>query len=219
MQHTINGYALSLNSQIKAVSVAKVLEEQFEYWVRIAEQAIVKEFNRRGEARELIGDVWMSISNKERNANVEAFADTQEEAEKMLGRTVRMYAKNTRYVPGITELAKIKAANKDTDVTICSFSAVADSLEDASEDIDLTIEAIYMQQFGSKWDKLTSNGQLTLNQTLDLISQLARLLDVATPEERYNVIEMAKSELELGPESPQEVKDAFYAMVRHNFRL
>lgn len=219
MQHVINGYALTLSSQVKAVSIAKVLEEQLEHWVKVADHAIFKEFSRYGEARELVGDVWLSISTKERNANVEAFADTKEDAERMLGRIVRMYAKNSRYVPGITELAKIKSANKDMDVTVCSFSAIADSLETSENDIDMSIEAVYMQQFGTKWDMLTSDGQLSLNQTLDLIKQLAQLLEVATPEERINVITMAQSELELGPDSPQEVKDAFYAMVRNNFRL
>lgn len=219
MQHATNGYALTLNTTVNPISIAKVLEENFEYWTNVARKAIFKEFNREGDAGALAGDVWFVLSSNEKQANTKAFAPTVEEAEKILGRQIRMYAKNTRYVPGITELAKIKTAHKNTDVTICSFSAVADTIEDNLDKLNVSIEAVYVKDFATKWDKMCDDGQLTFKQILNLIKQLAIPFKTGTAEERLALIQTVQDLTDLGPDSSDELKEALYAAVKTEFGI
>lgn len=213
MQLATNGYALSMATTINPVSIAKVLEENFEYWVRIAESALLKEFSRYGEARELVCDVWTSFSRKENAANTAAFAASVDEAEKILGRQVRMYAKNARYIPGLEDLAKARTANKGQDVTMCRLTAVEDTLT-SKDELNMTLDAVFTKNYATEWDKMCDDGQYTIEQLLDLVKQLAIPYKTGTPAEREAIVSTIQEMTDLGPNCSDELKAVMYAYFR-----
>lgn len=213
MMQSTNGYSLTMATAINPISIAKVLERQFEYWVGVADRALFKEFNRYGEARELVSDVWTSFSNKENAANTIAFAPTEEEAEKILGRQVRLYAKNARYIPGLADLAKARRACKDTDVTMCSLAAVEETLA-AADELNMSLDIVYAKEYANKWDEMCDDGQYTIEQLCDIIRQLAVPYKTATAEERFAIVSTIQKMTDLGPDSAPELKEVMYTLFR-----
>lgn len=213
MKHTTNGYALTMTTTLNPISIADVLVNSFEYWVKIADKALFKEFNRYGEARELVSDVWTSFSNKEKAANTVAFAGTVEEAEKILGRQVRLYAKNARYIPGLADLAKARTANKGMDITMCSMGAVEETLT-AADELSMSIDVVFAKDYATKWDQMCDDGELTIEQKLDMIRQLAvPFASCTTADERMTLVGVIRDMLDLGPDSPVELQEAMYTLL------
>lgn len=213
MNHSTNGYSLAMATPINAVSITDVLLNQFEHWVAVADRALFKEFNRYGDARVLVSDVWTSFSSKESVANTAAFAPTVEEAEKILGRQVRLYAKNARYIPGLADLDKARRANKNLDVTMCSLSAVEETLT-AADELDMSLDIVYAKEYATKWDQMCDDGQYTIEQLCDLIRQLAVPYKTGTKEEKAAIVSTIQQITDLGPDSADELKEVMYTYFR-----
>lgn len=213
MNHSTNGYSLTMATPINAVSITEVLLSQFEHWVAVADRALFKEFNRYGDARVLVSDVWTSFSSKESVANTAAFAPTVEEAEKILGRQVRLYAKNARYIPGLADLDKARRANKNLDVTMCSLSAVEETLT-AADELDMSLDIVYAKEYATKWDQMCDDGQYTIEQLCDLIRQLAVPYKTGTKEEKAAIVSTIQQITDLGPDSADELKEVMYTYFR-----
>lgn len=213
MTHSVNGYALQMNTKTNPISIAKVLQDNLKHWIEVADKALFKEFNRYGEAQDLISDVWMSFSKKERAANIVAFAPSVEEAEKILGRQVRLYAKNSRYIPGLADLAKARSQTGNANVTICGLTSIEPTIA-GSNTVEISVDAVYMKKYINEWDAMCDNGQYTIAQLRDLVKQFAVPFTTGTAEEKAAILSIFKQFTDLSPESSDILKEVMYAVVQ-----
>ena len=209
------GYGFSMSVEAKRVSIANVIVENFEYWTKVARNAIFSAFNRYVDGNDLATDVWMSFNEKQLNANQDAFADSKSEAESIIGSTIKLYAMNPRYVPGIRDLNKAKTANKGMDITMCSFEAVDESVSD-TDSTALSIDILYARDFVSKWDMMCDKDELKTVEKLDLVRQLSNVYATCkTAEERNAVIQAARTYLDWNVDTPEEYKEAILILAKN----
>lgn len=212
------GYGLNMSSLIRPIKIADVLTNKYEYWIKIANKAIFKNYSREGNGSDLLVDVWLSFNNKANQANHQkGYASDTEEAEKMIAGAILEYSKNAKYVPCLQDLDKIKTAHKE-DVTVCSLDAILETKEAVTAVTDTYISAdiVFAEKFTSEWDKMRNTDELTINQKLQLIKQLATVYDSCVKQDDRNAIILFMQEyLDLGSDSPDELKDALITLIKY----
>lgn len=208
-------YALTMSSTVKPVEIVSVLIKQLPHWKSFTERYLRSNFNRfEVSADDLLQDVWISFNTKANQANPKAFAYTEEEAECILASTIMLYAKNAKYIDGLAELSKAKNQTGSEDMVFCGMESVAETLATPEENATIGIDAVYARQFLTKWDKMCDDGELTSAQKLDIIKQLAPIYASSSTEDRAKLVDTIRQLIDLGPDTPDEYKEALYDLMR-----
>lgn len=214
-----NGYALRLNSVIGTVCIADVLVENINHWYQMAKKSLYATFNREGDYDGLVHDLYMRLKKASNNAEEKAFAVSYEEAERIIGQLVKMYAKSSVYATGLEDLESAVKANNGNDVTFCGLSAFGESLEaeagiTTTYDTEIALDIHFAKNFTKKWDEMLDEGELSTEQKIKLLSELAvTYTTLSSDAERQAIVSTAQYLLGLNEDTPDELKEAFHTLI------
>ena len=72
------------------------------------------------------------------------------------------------------------------------------------------------KEFATKWDMMCDDGELTIPQKIDAIKRVTPHYEAATQTGKLQIIEALRATLDLGPDSPAELQDAFKELLMGN---
>lgn len=215
----VNGYALNMSSVINTVSIADVLVDNINHWYKVAKASLYATFNRECDYNSLVHDLYYRLQKAAANAETKAFASSYDDAERIIGQLVKMYAKSAVYAPGLEDLGAAVAANNGQDVTFCGLEAFGETLDyeealQTTSDVEVALDFHFAKDFTAKWDAMKDEEELSTEEKLKLISELAVVYSTLTSDaERVAIVQTAKYLLDLDEHTPDELKKAFYTLV------
>ena len=215
----MNGYALSMSTSINAISIADVLANNLDHWYKTAKGALYSVFNRECDYQGLIHDLYCRQQKKANDGIPSAFAPTEADAEAIIGRLVAKYAQSSKYATGLEDLNAAKDANKGMEVTFCGLESFGEKLDfeeavQTTADVDVILDVHFAKDFINKWDAMKDTEELSTDEKLKILSELAVAFSSLTSDaERTAIVNTAKSILDLGEDTPDELKKAMYTLV------
>ena len=220
----VNGYALSMETTINNVCIADVLVESLNYWYDVAKKALYKNFNRTCYFEDLITDLYIRLKKAADNAELKAFAYSKTDAKRIIGELVKQYACSKKYVAKLEDFDKATQATGQ-ELTFCSLEAFNDSLSETDIEalendessfvgLDVHFAREDAQKFANAWDSMNDDGEMTVNEKIKLLSEMAVTYKSLTTEaEKSALVNTARYLLNLNEDTPDELKKAFYTLV------
>lgn len=215
----VNGYALNMSSVINTVCIADVLVDNINHWYKVAKTALYATFSRECDFNSLVHDLYYRLRRAANNAEEKAFAKSYEDAERILGQLVKMYSKSSVYAPGLEDLGAAVAANDGQDITFCGLEAFGETLDyeealQSTSDVEVALDIHFAKDFTKKWDTMKDDEELSTEEKLKLLSELAVVYSSLTSDaERLAIVQTAKYLLDLDENTPDELKKAFYTLA------
>lgn len=213
-------YTLAMNTLTNSVSVTDRIKNNLKHWYEVAAIAIHSFHGQVGEFEDCVHDVWMSFEKKRRIGRTDAYMPNDAEADCVIATTIRSYAKNAKY--RTNGLSTDQRENEKSVVKgFVSFEEVSDCIEDGDihdsfDKAEMRADYVASMRFVKAWDKLNNEGELTCEQKLAYIKEMSKVyVTLNTDAERTALVSTVRDLLDLGPDSPRELYEAFVNIIRN----